>query len=255
MIAVLPRSDSQSTVRGLEYEDNDAVTNLPELARQAFQDFGFQHLQKNWRNDEASTNIDLFEAGTSATRYVQRVLTQDEICLVREENRGPLVLADLPTGIPGSLAPRGQFSFALKGSTSLQDALLETSLGDSTSTSREETISPVLREALDSLYGVKIAALEDDCDQPSDLAINNAEAVLRRMFTLSPTTYDIYPMVGGEIAIDAGNRGRRLGVFCYPDGRVQYVGLLGHDSEEIRQFGVGSIPLDFLRRFLSQPDP
>ena len=75
------------------------------------------------------------------------------------------------------------------------------------------------------------------------------------MFTLSPRPYDIYPMVGGEIAIDAGNHGRRLGVFCYPDGSMQYVSLLGNNSEEVRQDGISSIPVDFLRRFLSQTDP
>ena len=61
------------------------------------------------------------------------------------------------------------------------------------------------------------------------------------MFDLSPRTYDIYPMGSGEIVIDAGNRGHRIGVFCYPDGRMQYVTLLDNERQDIRQDGVQNI--------------
>lgn len=255
MTAVLPRSASQSTVEDREYGVNEAITNLPDVGRQMVQDYGFPHLGRNWRTDETLTSIELSDASVGVARYVLRVLTQDEVCLVQKEMRGPLVLVDLPTGTPGLDAPSGQFSFSLKGSTSFQDVLTENIPNDSTSPCREDTIPPMLQGVLDSLYGIKAAAIEDECDQPSDLAINNAEVVLREMFAQSARLFDIYPMVGGEIAIDAGGPGRRLGVFCYPDGRVQYVGLIGSESEEIRQDGISSIPIDFLRRVLSQPDP
>ena len=113
----------------------------------------------------------------------------------------------------------------------------------------------MLSDALDALYEVKAVALEEECDEPSDLAINNAEAVLRQMFDFSPRIYDIYPMGGGEIVIDAGYGGCRIGVFCYPDGRMQYVGLLDDEPEEVREDSVENIPTDFLRRVLNQLDP
>ena len=75
------------------------------------------------------------------------------------------------------------------------------------------------------------------------------------MFDVSPRIYDIYPMGGGEIVIDAGYGGRRIGVFCYPDGRMQYVGLLDEEPEEVREDSAENIPTDFLRRVLNQLDP
>ena len=74
------------------------------------------------------------------------------------------------------------------------------------------------------------------------------------MFDMSPRFYDIYPMSGGEIAIDAGERGRRIGVFCYPDGRMQYVVLLDDEREDIREDGIENIPAELLKRALNLLD-
>ena len=108
-----------------------------------------------------------------------------------------------------------------------------------------------LREALDAISEVRHVAIKEDCDEPSDVAIANAKAVLRAMHDLSPRVYDVYPMSGGEIAIDGGNRGQRIGVFCYPDVRIQYVGWIDGERQERRQSNANT-PTDFLRRALHQ---
>ena len=249
MRAVLPRTESESTVEGGVYEVNESFTNLPELSRIVRQTL------MTWMADDTRTNVESAEAGKRAAIHTLGKITQDEPGLVRGQIKEPLLLSDLVPGTPVPEVSGIYFSFSCRGATSPNDNLLDQFAVESTSPGKVESIPQLLRDALDSLYEVKVLAKEDECDEPSDLAINNVEVVLREMFTLSPRPYDIYPMVGGEIAIDAGNDGRRLGVFCYPDGRMQYVGLLGTDSEEVRQDSVSSIPVEFLRRFLSQPDP
>lgn len=123
---------------------------------------------------------------------------------------------------------------------------------DSMSLAELDDAHLALREALGTLSRVRELALEDACDEPSMLAIANAGVVLRAMFAVSPQTYDIYPMGGGEIAIDGGGRGWRIGVFCYSDNSVQYVGWKDGESEEAHGNGVQDIPVDFLWRVLRQ---
>ena len=74
------------------------------------------------------------------------------------------------------------------------------------------------------------------------------------MYDLSPQAYDIYPMGGGEIAIDGDVGERRIGVFCYPDGRMQYIGWVNDKRQEVREDSSENIPVDFLRRALNQPE-
>lgn len=109
-----------------------------------------------------------------------------------------------------------------------------------------------MQEALDALADIRTIALEEDCEEPSGPAIANARTLIREMFALSARTYDVYPMSGGEIAIDVGNRGRRIGVFCYPDGKVQYVVLLDDERYDIRTDGVNDLPTALLMRALNQ---
>ncbi len=147
-----------------------------------------------------------------------------------------------------------EFSFPLWEAATLEILDSEKLLGSSNRGGFEEGIDEMLLDALNALRQVKAVALEEDCDEPSDVSINNAEVVLRQMFKLSPRIYDIYSMGSGEVVIDAGYGEHRVGVFCYPDGRMQYVGLVGDEPDEVRREGVETIPVDFLERVLSQLD-
>ena len=125
---------------------------------------------------------------------------------------------------------------------------------DSTTPVDMEEVPQTLREALDDLDEVRSVAAEEDCDEPSDIAITNARFVLRAMHRLFPQSYDVYPMSGGEIVVDGGDRDRRVGVFCYSDGRVQHVGWVNDERKEVRQTGTDDIPIDFLRLVLGRPE-
>lgn len=127
-------------------------------------------------------------------------------------------------------------------------------IGTTAVTKEMENIPLALREALDAIAEIETTAEEEDCDPPSRLAISNTEVILRVMYDLAPQTYDIYPMGGGEIAIDGDVGERRIGVFCYPDGRIQYIGWVDDKRQEVREDSSENIPVDFLRRALNQPE-
>lgn len=96
-----------------------------------------------------------------------------------------------------------------------------------------------LQEALDALANVREWAAEDGCDEPSDLAIANADTMLRAMYNMSPRVYDVYAMGDGEVVIDGmGLKCRRVGVFCYNDGRVQVVGWKNGMRDHVSDTGI-----------------
>lgn len=111
-----------------------------------------------------------------------------------------------------------------------------------------------LEAALDELESIVEAAEEDDCLEPTPLAIENADFLVKALYHISPRRYDIYPMSGGEIVIDGGNQGRRIGVFCYPDGRVLYVGWVDDVRQKVSKDSVADVPHEFLNQALTQLD-
>lgn len=81
-----------------------------------------------------------------------------------------------------------------------------------------EIYSSELNEALRDLGEARDEAREEEFPQPSDIALKNAERLLREMYRISPRRFEVYPTPDGKIAIDA------------PDGHERSVILLC-DSE------------------------
>ena len=106
--------------------------------------------------------------------------------------------------------------------------------------------------AMEDLQRVKQDAAEEGWPAPSQVGIGKAEEILRAMYEISPLRYDIYPMDEGEVVIDGGNLGHRIGVFCYPDGHVLYIGWVDGSRQRFRGERTDDIPHDFLRSALSQ---
>ena len=237
---------------GEDYEVNEAVTKLLDIAELIEQNLGYEYSKWVGENEAARTAVELSEVALQPLGYGQEILTEEEPGQVGGKIRELLFPAyQAPvTGLPQGSGV--YFLFVSRGVTSLGYDIYDEF---TSSPSTTEDIPEMLRDALSALSDVKLVAREEDCDEPSDLATSNAEVVLRKMFDLSPRTYDIYPMGGGEIVIDAGNWGRRIGVFCYPDGRMQYVTLLDNEQKDIREDGVENIPIDLLNRVLHQLDP
>jgi hypothetical protein len=254
MTTFLTRSESVSTAEIGGYEDNESVTSLPHLAEQILQDLEHQRSRSTDNVENTGTAIEQREDDLQSGGHGWQFWTRQEAGLVRLQVMRPAIPGYQAAATLLSQDPEFHFSFPFWELTSPEDSVADQPPGGSSSAGSSEGIHHLLRDALDALYEVKSVAQEEDCDEPSDLGINNAEAVLRQMFKLSARVYDIYPMGGGEVAIDAGNRGRRIGVFCYPDGRMQYVVLLDDERKDIRKDDVQDIPIDLLDRALNQLD-
>lgn len=111
---------------------------------------------------------------------------------------------------------------------------------------------PELDAALEDLERVKQDAAEDGWPLPSEDGIKRALTILQAMYKINPLRYDIYPMDEGEVVIDGGGLGHRIGVFCYPDGHVLYIGWIDGKRQRVRGESTDDIPYEFLRSALSQ---
>ena len=73
--------------------------------------------------------------------------------------------------------------------------------------------------ALDDLHEAVREAEEEGYPIPSDIAVGNAERLLRDMYGVLPRRYEVYPTPDGEIAIDAPNgRGSSVILLCDSQG-------------------------------------
>ena len=95
-------------------------------------------------------------------------------------------------------------------------------------------------------------AREEGFPLPPELAVEKAKSLIIAMFQMLPLRYDVYPSDEGEIVIDGGGSGRRIFVYCYPDGDVLYIGWVDGERSRIRTSGGDYIAIEFLRRALSQ---
>jgi hypothetical protein len=237
MTTVLLKSMSESTWDERIYEDNETATNPPDLESIIAREFGYQRPTQITIDDKGGTTLGTPDADVHAV--VRKAL---------QSSRNVVIML---YGRPQEDGLTLHCPFTREEATSTEVNFGQ-SAGESTSPGDVEEVPQTLREALDAISEVRYVAIEEDCDEPSDVAIANAKAVLRAMHDLSSRAYDIYPMSGGEIAIDGGSNGRRIGVFCYPDGRIQYVGWVDGERQEIRRTDDADIPTDFLRRALGQ---
>ena len=111
-----------------------------------------------------------------------------------------------------------------------------------------------LDAALRDLARVVEDAKEEGWTEPTPDGMKTAAELVRILYDISPRRYDIYPMEDGEVVIDGGDQGRRIGVFCFPDGRVLYIGWADGQRQRLRGMRTEDIPHDFLRRALGQID-
>ena len=160
---------------------------------------------------------------------------------------------DSATSLP--LSPKDLVFVEFPSATSFDDNIHSEIVWNSNTSQPTIDVPASLQEAMAVISNIKEVALDDGCVEPSDIAVSNAKFVLEAMFNVSQQSYDIYPMDDGEIAIDIGNHGNRIGVFCYPDGKMQYVVSLNHEQLDIRKDGVWDIPIAELRCAFSQLDP
>ena len=112
-----------------------------------------------------------------------------------------------------------------------------------------------LTDALVDLDDVFDTAREEGIAEPSKLAFENAERLLKAMYDLSPRRFDVYPDEDGYIAIDGrGGYGRAVALLLLCGSAGDAVCLVTIDDERRRAHyaTTSGLPDDFVRQALRE---
>ena len=113
--------------------------------------------------------------------------------------------------------------------------------------------SSELDEALHDLLRTDSEASEEGYLPPSEIAMNNAERLLREMYAISSRRYEIYPTPDREIAIDAsGGYGRSVILLCDSDGGILCLVNMNGKHRRARYSSTEILPDGFLREALAE---
>ena len=110
-----------------------------------------------------------------------------------------------------------------------------------------------LNDALHDLRETRDEARDEGFPQPSDIALENAERLLREMYGISPRRFEVYPTPNGEIAIDApAGQGRSVILLCDSEGgALCLVNLNGH-HRRARYSTTETLPDGFMHETLAE---
>ena len=113
------------------------------------------------------------------------------------------------------------------------------------------SFQPQLLEPMVDLEGIRTTARGDNCQVPSELAIENAKRIVPLMYHIWPHRFAVYPMPDGEIAVDAsGGYGRSVILLCESDGGALCLVTLDGEHRRARYSTIRSLPDEFLREAL-----
>ena len=110
------------------------------------------------------------------------------------------------------------------------------------------------RDLTDALADLELEpeeAQEDGFPIPIQDLLASAEHLLRKLYTVWPHRFEVYPMPDGEIAIDARNdRGAAVLVLCEPGGEVLCLVHTHGEQQSKRYPSTNALPDDFLTEAL-----
>ena len=114
-----------------------------------------------------------------------------------------------------------------------------------------KVFNPELYDALYDLREAKDEALEEGFPVPSEIALENAERLLREMYLISPRRYEVYPTPDGEIAIDApGGYGRSVLLLCDSEGSALCLVNMNGNHRRAHYDTTNTLPDGFVREAL-----
>ena len=129
---------------------------------------------------------------------------------------------------------------------------MATSQQDLRQSASETPTDTELCGALADLQETAEYAREEGFPIPSNLAIDNAERLLKEMYKISPLHLEVYPTPDGEVAIHVPNgRGRSVVLLCGSDGSVLCMANLdsGHRRQSYPR--ASELPDKFLRQVIT----
>ena len=124
-------------------------------------------------------------------------------------------------------------------------------------TSTWNTVTPLrrqeLEEALVDLRATPSEAMDEGYPQPTQLALANAERILRWMYALLPTRLEVYPTPDGELAVVAPGSPRcSVMVLCGAEGGALCMVNMDGEHRRARYSTANSLPDGFLRDALTE---
>ena len=109
-----------------------------------------------------------------------------------------------------------------------------------------------LSDALNDLNEASDDARKEDFPAPSDLALSNAERLLKAMYKITPRRFEVYPTPDGEIAIDApSGDGQSVLLLCEPNGGALCLANLQDGYRSNSYQNADALPDNFLRKSLA----
>ena len=110
----------------------------------------------------------------------------------------------------------------------------------------------LLNDALSDLEEVNVEAREKGFPPPADVALENAERILRCMYEITPRRFEVYPMPDGEIAIDAPSGfGQSVLLLCNSDGGALCLVNRNGEHRQAQYSTASALPDGFLREALA----
>ena len=114
-------------------------------------------------------------------------------------------------------------------------------------------LNPELYSALRDLQEATDEALEEEFPVPSEIALENADRLLREMYLISPRRFEVYPTPDGEIAIDApGGHRRSVLLLCDSEGGVLCLVNMNGNHRRARYDTTNTLPDGFVREALDE---
>lgn len=164
---------------------------------------------------------------------------------------GEIIYPEFPVSVvncrrcPGLPFPSPAPNYPTKGGVTLVSLTPPTLKSDTASKRVPE--HPELSDALMDLHSLKRIAKEEGEVPPENKTIENAEALLRELFRLSPRPYFVYSMPNGEIAIDADSpRGTKLVLICHPDSSARLLFHADNKTDRKEYRSLNEIPNRFI---------
>ena len=110
-----------------------------------------------------------------------------------------------------------------------------------------------LTDALDDLHKTTEEAHEEGFPIPSDLAIRNSEELVKKIYGIFPSRFEVYPTQDGEIAVDIYNgKGSSVILLCDSAGAILCLVNINGNSRRAHYTQVGILPDGFVKEALNE---
>lgn len=119
--------------------------------------------------------------------------------------------------------------------------------------SNEIVSNTELTDALNDLHQATEEAQEEGFPDPGDIAIRNSEELVKKIYSIFSSRFEVYPTQDGEIAINIYNgRGSSVILFCDSTGGTLCMVNINGNSRRAHYSIIDSLPDGFVKEALKE---